>query len=1371
MKTPLNLPGFAAFLAACLGITTPVRAASDTWNGTSLASGNWSDKTNWNGATVASGDQLFFGGTARLASTNNFSGYSFSGVTFNSGAGLFNLNGNPFDLTGGITNSSTSAQTIKNNLTLSAGNHVIYAPASTASITNSGNISEDGSGSASLTFLTPGSETLVLNGSNSITGGLVLTGTSTTKFGLVLGNTNALPTNWVDVTSGAINLFAVTPGANPYVISTLEFTNLRDGYFNGSNILFTGTFYEGGAGKQINVASGQTVTLSNGLVNLSGAHADKSGPGTLVLDGALSGATPNVTENGVSYATGVEMYNSSGGGTLVLGNPGAVGPSSCYYIIDAGNGATMANTDLSGANAVTANLLLSAANGTPVGHTIGGVNNLSFAGNLNVSIGTGGTATRYLTVTNTAVTAFLGNVNLSDGNGVGTLLLNVPRTAGGVYFSGAIADGNTGGGSLILTNAGTVTLSGPNYYTGSTTINGGQLWVNAQGASQSSTFVVNASDGLVFSNDTAFVLGGLSGTGSFFLTNNLGSPVSLTVGDNNASTTYSGALTDGGAGGTLTKTGSGVLTLAGANNYTGLTTVNQGTLVISPAYVAGGSFTVNEGAIFSVSTNTAATSAQLGTLQFGTLGGGTTTMLFSGLPAPARAPLTINTITPTDGTSNIIVAINSSLNVGTYNLINYTSLGGDGFSDFAPPTLPAGTQGYLQNNTAVTPNVIQLVVTSTAQELWSGTVSSNWDFSTYNWKLNGVATNYTDLGPVRFDDSSSQPLVNLAATVQPFSILVTNNTKSYSFGSYGYYIYGPATLTKSGTGSLTLANLNNTFTGDVFLNGGTVTLLTSTLGGGNVTLNSGTLVVSDSTLGSGNVTLNGGPLFLSDDTVLTNNITDDTSIVSSSGTQSLSGNLAGSGSLTLNGTDPANDSLTLSGLNNTYGGGTIIESGTLIQGASLPTLGSGTITFGDGVSTNDATLAAAYSLTVPNNIVVVPGGTGTYSIIATNTYSGSVVASNGLTIVGSVFLTGPVSGPGTITAAGGGGCRITSTGNANFTGGLVISNNCTFKTVNGALNTNTVVTVDLGSTYDTLAQASTIAGLNDGPDGGGYVVPAGALLTLGGSGSYACSGDITNSGSLLLIGSGTQTLSGENDYTGSTTISNGTLVINGILTGGGSVTVAGGTLAGTGVLTGPTTVSSGTLAPAGPGVTGTLTISNTLTLQSGSTLAVAVDAGNSTNDVITGLTSATFGGTLAVTNLTGTLTTSDSFPLFSAGSYSGAFASIIPATPGAGLAWNTSTLTTDGTLRIAVYVAPPLSGLKFTTGPTISGTTLTISATNSGAGTVYLLTSTNLTSPINTWTPIWTNILTGSGSFTTNLLNAVNPALKQEFYLLGNTNN
>jgi hypothetical protein len=66
---------------------------------------------------------------------------------------------------------------------------------------------------------------------------------------------------------------------------------------------------------------------------------------------------------------------------------------------------------------------------------------------------------------------------------------------------------------------------------------------------------------------------------------------------------------------------------------------------------------------------------------------------------------------------------------------------------------------------------------------------------------------------------------------------------------------------------------------------------------------------------------------------------------------------------------------------------------------------------------------------------------------------------------------------------------------------------------------------------------------------------------------------------------------------------------------------------------------------------------------------------------------------------------------------------------------------------------------------------MTISATNTGAGTAYLLTSTNAAAPINTWTPVWTNVLIGNGSFTTNLLNAVNPAFKQQFYMLANTNN
>jgi autotransporter-associated beta strand protein len=65
-------------------------------------------------------------------------------------------------------------------------------------------------------------------------------------------------------------------------------------------------------------------------------------------------------------------------------------------------------------------------------------------------------------------------------------------------------------------------------------------------------------------------VGSLSGKGSVFLGAN-----TLTIGSNNLSTTFSGAIQDSGS---LTKTGTGTLTLNGANTYTGLTTVSAGVL-------------------------------------------------------------------------------------------------------------------------------------------------------------------------------------------------------------------------------------------------------------------------------------------------------------------------------------------------------------------------------------------------------------------------------------------------------------------------------------------------------------------------------------------------------------------------------------------------------------------------------------------------------------------------------------------------------------------------------------------------------------------------------------------------------------------------
>jgi len=137
----------------------------------------------------------------------------------------------------------------------------------------------------------------------------------------------------------------------------------------------------------------------------------------------------------------------------------------------------------------------------------------------------------------------------------------------------------------------------------------------------------------------------------------------------------------------------------------------------------------------------------------------------------------------------------------------------------------------------------------------------------------------------------------------------------------------------------------------------------------------------------------------------------------------------------------------------------------------------------------------------------------------------------------------------------------------------------------------------------------------------------------------------------------------------------------------------------------------------------------------------------------------TCGGTLSVTNIgAGTLTNGDTFKLFSAGSYSGAFTNIVPATPGAGLAWNVSSLAVNGTLSVT-YLPPIFAGAA------LSGTNFTFLVTNCVAGaTNYILTSTNLALPLANWTRLATNVFDAGGNLT--FTNGVNQNQPARFYLL-----
>ena len=223
-------------------------------------------------------------------------------------------------------------------------------------------------------------------------------------------------------------------------------------------------------------------------------------------------------------------------------------------------------------------------------------------------------------------------------------------------------------------------------------------------------------------------------------------------------------------------------------------------------------------------------------------------------------------------------------------------------------------------------------------------------------------------------------------------------------------------------------------------------------------------------------------------------------------------------------------------------------------------------------------------------------------------------------------------------------------------------------------NLRNKLTVNTGTLV--LGGSSTFAG---GSYGGSVVLGSSGKLKWDRTASaQTFSGIISGNGSLTKSNAGTLTLSGTNTYTGTTTVSGGTLNVTGALSSG-AVTVSGGTLAGSGSIGGATTVQSGaTLAPSGM-----LTLGSTLSLAGTTQVRVSQAGASLSNDRVAGVTTLTYGGTLAVTDMgPDALAAGSSFQLFSAATYTGSFSSITLPALSAGLVWDTTRLGIDGTIFV-----------------------------------------------------------------------------------------
>jgi len=221
----------------------------------------------------------------------------------------------------------------------------------------------------------------------------------------------------------------------------------------------------------------------------------------------------------------------------------------------------------------------------------------------------------------------------------------------------------------------------------------------------------------------------------------------------------------------------------------------------------------------------------------------------------------------------------------------------------------------------------------------------------------------------------------------------------------------------------------------------------------------------------------------------------------------------------------------------------------------------------------------------------------------------------------------------------------------NFNGGILRAGSAARLNFMTNLNTATIVN---NSTIDTVNNTIAIAQpLQDGFNGGG----------------------------LTKIGSGTLLLDGANAYLGATIVS-------------------AGTLGGIGSLAGSLVVSAGATLSPGDASTGTLTLGGTsLSLVSTSQTIMKVDATASASSAVTGISTVTYGGTLVLQNVSGILTAGQTFTLFTAGTYSGSFSSVVSHTPGQTVTWDTSQLAVNGTVKVATAAAAPPVSLA----PVVSG--------------------------------------------------------------------
>jgi len=789
-----------SFTIACL-LSSPAFAVDNYWDGSSGDS-NWDTAANWSLNTVptTSNDNVVFNSTGASYNIITLGAAQTHGIWFDSPGVSYTLGSSSDTLT--VANNDTGGkgdiqlnnnvgsynQTIAANINMTTNLQLMNFNTGTGVLLITGNITNTGSnGTLALGYVSGGE---VNNAGDNKISGQISDGTGTVAVNVNVGkwvlSGNNTYTGATTVTGGILNIQsanALGGTGNGTSVASGAALQIQGGIttaaealtLNGTGVSNDGALrnisdnniYAGlvtlGSATRINSDSG-TLTLSNtGTITGSGFSLTVGGSGNTTINSIIgTGTSGTLIKDGSGTLTLNGANTHKGGtqiqaGTVKIGSGGKLSGGG-----DASSVSSGATLDLNGNSITTSNEVLSIAGSGVDGKgalcdNVGGStwsgHNIYLTDDARINCNVAGTT---LTIGSTTHLLQLQTYDLTVG-GVGDIVISRAIT------------GTDASGTLTKDGTGTLTLSKANTYTGATTVNAGTLKAGVATSAFGSLSAVTVNLGALLSlNNYSETIGSLAGAGT--VNNGGASDKTLTAGGDNTSTTFSGTIADGAVGKLIfTKSGTGTLSLSGANTYTGTTTITGGTLQIGDSGASGtlgtGEVTNNSALKFNRSDDITVDNAISGTGTLEQAGTGT---------------LTINRSNSYSGSTTItrgVVQVGDSTALGTGNLINNATL------DVGTTNLTlAATKGYTQSSNST----LSLTVNSasTYGKITTGsagaTIAAD---STVNVTVGGYIANNTSLTIINTEGAgidnapvtviSSNPFMTFSSALSGNNLILT----------------------------------------------------------------------------------------------------------------------------------------------------------------------------------------------------------------------------------------------------------------------------------------------------------------------------------------------------------------------------------------------------------------------------------------------------------------------------------------------------------------------------------------------------------------------------------------------------------------------